>query len=78
MLCPPAYVLPGENLQLPPLLLAMMVLVTAVTGVRSPKETAPPDAAAVFAAMVQLVIVTSPRRGRALRPAHWLQSRYCR
>jgi len=38
MLCPPANVLPGENLQLPPLLLAMMVLVTAVTGVRSPKE----------------------------------------
>src|SRR5437763_4130791 len=56
-LCPPVKGIP-ENEQLPPLLLAMMVSVTAVTGVRPPKATAPPDAAAVLPAMVQLVIVT--------------------
>src|SRR5216684_935836 len=57
-LCPPPKMLAPENEQLPPLLLAMMVLVTAVTGVRPPKATAPPDGAAVLPAMVQLVTVT--------------------
>src|SRR4051812_351056 len=57
-LFPPLISAPAATAQLPPLLLAMIVLEIHVTGVTASKYTAPPDPAALFPAIVQFLIVT--------------------
>src|SRR3954447_15131408 len=56
-LFPPLISAPAANEQLPPLLLAMIVLATHVTGLTLSKKTAPVPVA-VFPAIVQFLIVT--------------------
>src|SRR4051812_36800302 len=57
-LFPPLINAPAENEQFPPLLLAMMVFATQLTGLTLSKKTAPPVAVALFPAIVQFLIVT--------------------